>query len=244
MKAAEYDRMSALEERMWWYRGLHRLVADRLARGPGAAGLVLDAGCGTGGLLRAMARAGIGRSRVGIDYSEAGLRLLRAKTDAPVARASIASLPFADRSFAAIASLDVLCHRDVDEARALAELYRCLADGGVLILNLPAFEWMKSAHDERVHNARRYTAAGLRALLFGAGFAEIRTFYWNSLLFPLMVLRRKLVARGEAESDVFAYPAPVEAAFRTILAIERGLLATGLRFPAGGSVMAVATRHG
>ena len=50
MERVEYERMHAVEDRMWWYRGLRTLVAElfarALSRSPGA-GPVLDAGCGT-----------------------------------------------------------------------------------------------------------------------------------------------------------------------------------------------------
>ena len=52
MERVEYERMHAVEDRMWWYRGLRRLVAqvlDRALADSTAAGPLLDAGCGTGG---------------------------------------------------------------------------------------------------------------------------------------------------------------------------------------------------
>src|SRR5262252_3142541 len=48
MEAAEYDRMDAVEQDMWWYRALHRRL---LAAVTEVRGALLDAGCGTGGLL-------------------------------------------------------------------------------------------------------------------------------------------------------------------------------------------------
>src|SRR5690242_12805324 len=48
MEPAEYALMDAAENHMWWYRALHRRLLEALA---GMHGSVLDAGCGTGGLL-------------------------------------------------------------------------------------------------------------------------------------------------------------------------------------------------
>ena len=51
MEPAEYLKMDAAEDGMWWYRALHARLMDAVASVDGA---VLDAGCGTGGLLAAM----------------------------------------------------------------------------------------------------------------------------------------------------------------------------------------------
>ena len=54
MERVEYERMHAVEDRMWWLRGLRTLAAAELARALGQSsisGPVLDAGCGTGGML-------------------------------------------------------------------------------------------------------------------------------------------------------------------------------------------------
>ncbi len=156
---------------------------------------------------------------------------------------SVNSLPFADAAFGAIFSADVLCHRDVDEAAALAQFHRCLGDRGVLILNLPAYRWMLSRHDIAVYNVRRYSRGGLTRLLRAAGFRLLFASYWNAVLFPLMVLTRKLLPAGPAPtSDVRLYPAPVEALCRAATGFERLLLGRGLRLPFGGSLIAVATK--
>jgi len=254
MEAEEYALMDAVEDRMWWYRALHAMVLRALARHPAPAGLpLLDAGCGTGGLLRRLSQAmtdGALTSRplAGFDISLVAVELARAKVpDAALLLASVNDLPFADASLGVAVSCDVLCHRAVDEARALAEFRRTLAPGGVLVLNLPAHQWLYSAHDRRVHTRERYDRAGVRERLGRAGFAVAEVLHWNSLLFPLMVMQRKLLSRGGAaggddRSDVAAYPPPVEAMFRGATAAERGLIGLGLRFPLGGSVSAVAVK--
>ncbi|MCA3427966.1 MAG: class I SAM-dependent methyltransferase, partial [Roseomonas sp.] len=73
VEAAEYDLMDAVEERMWWYRALHLRVLDALHRRPGAPGALLDAGCGTGGLLRRLAGKST-RALVGLDFNPEAAR--------------------------------------------------------------------------------------------------------------------------------------------------------------------------
>ena len=108
-----------------------------------------------------------------------------------------------------------------------------LRPGGQLALNLPAFQWLHSAHDVRVHNTRRFTAGGVRALLAAAGFTDVRARYWNALLFPLMVVQRKVLARGaESRSDVAPPPPWLNRSLPRSTALERGLMAAGLPFPA------------
>jgi len=134
----------------------------------------------------------------------------------------------------------VLCHGAVDPEAALAELHRVLRPGGLLVVNMPAYGWLLSAHDRHVHNVRRWTARETRATLRRAGFAHVRTRYWNGLLLPLMLVQRKLLARGDnAASDVAPFSPWLDATLHAITAIERRLPAP---LPAGGSVLATAIR--
>jgi len=235
MEPAEYDLMDVAENRMWWYRALHARIAEALA---GIAGRVLDAGCGTGGLLATLAvRAPLLRS-VGLEFSPIAVRRAAAKSGAALVRGSVNAMPFADASFDAAVAADVLCHAAVDPAATLAELRRVLRPGGRLVVNMPAFAWLLSAHDRRVHNARRQTAAELRAALVAAGFTRVRARYWNGLLLPLMIAERKLFARGaDAASDVDIFSPWLDAILHGITALERRL---PFPLPAGGSVLATA----
>lgn len=244
MERAEYEHMHAVEDRMWWYRGLRRLVADQLGRALSrtkAGGPVLDAGCGTGGMLRVLGPAVAGRPTVGLEYDPLAAGLAKVKAGRPVLSGSVNEMPIGGGALGAYVSLDVLCHANVDPARALKEAYRCLGPGGIAIFNLPAYSWMLSAHDRRVHNARRFTRGEARALVAVPGFRILRASYWNTLLFPLMVIHR-LVERGDAESDVRDYPRWLDAIFSTALAIERAAIGAGLSLPFGGSLMIVAVR--
>lgn len=236
--------MHAVEDRMWWYRGLHANLLTTLRRhatlGDGAA--ILDAGCGTGRFLKLLREAYPHATLLGIDLDPVAAELAREKSGAAVTVGSIAALPIANGQVSAIVSADVLYHQAVDETAALAEFHRCLAPDGVLLLNLPAYEWLRSAHDRAVEGARRYTASGIAAKLRRAGFRQVQAGYWNTFLFPLMVLRRKFLATAGDASDVMLYPAPVEFLFRSVMHVEQKVLERGGRLPFGGSVLVAAVK--
>jgi SAM-dependent methyltransferase len=242
----EYEKLDQAEDRMWWFAALHRNLLMFASRLPvRTADLpILDAGCGTGGFLVRLARRYPERAMLGLDVD--GLACARAavKSARPVCAGSINELPIADGALAAIFSADVLCHDGVNECRALRQFHRCLAEDGRLILNLPAYRWMLSRHDAAVCNARRYTASGLRRLLQASGFHPIYVSYWNILLFPLMVITRKLFpANPKVASDVRPYPRAIDVLCRAAMGIEAALLRAGVRFPFGGSIIAVAVRR-
>jgi SAM-dependent methyltransferase len=235
MEPAEYTLMDDAEDRMWWYSALHARLGRILA---GVQGPILDAGCGTGGLL-----ARLGRSdSVGLEYDATAAGRAAVKSGCRIVRGSVNALPFRSGAFAAVSSADVLCHAAVDPAAALHELHRVLRPGGLLVLNLPAYQWLLSAHDRHVHNVRRFTAGSVKEMLKSAGFSQCNVRYWNGLLLPLMVLQRKVLAHHEAAaSDVAPFSPWLDAIFRTVTTCERYL---PMPLPAGGSVLATATRNG
>ncbi|MGE0259171.1 MAG: class I SAM-dependent methyltransferase [Alphaproteobacteria bacterium] len=246
MDRAEYDKLDRVEERMWWFAALHAnltLLCGRVAcRSEGRT--LLDAGCGTGGLLARLAALVPDWTAIGLDADRFACERARTKSGRPVCAGSVDALPFADGAFGAIVSADVLCHSGVDERMALAQFHRCLGENGILILNLPAYSWLMSAHDQAVANVRRYSRGRIARLLEGAGFRLVFASYWNTILFPVMVVSRKLLpAGGGAASDVRLHPPPVEALCRAATRLEHALLRRGITLPFGGSVMAVAAKQ-
>lgn len=246
MEPDEYPRMAEAEDRMWWYASLHRrLEAALRRRAPRPCRAVLDAGCGTGGFLRHLERAWAGLDLAGVDLHPEALRIASARCGARILRASVEALPFPDETFDALVSADVLYHADVDPETALRECRRCLRPSGVLVLHVPAYEWMRSYHDTRVHTGRRFTARRVRRLLAGAGLSVLEWTYWNTLLFPAAVMRRKLLGGIRPDtSDVRPCPAPLNALLAGVMRAEEALLRTGLRAPFGLSILAVGRRPG
>jgi SAM-dependent methyltransferase len=241
MSPQEYRKMAEVEDAMWYYRALHRHVVRSLGAALPAAARVLDAGCGTGGLLRRLHEARPQWTLTGLDFSPLACELARERTGGEIVQGSVAALPFADGAFDAVVSCDVVC-QVADEAVAVREFGRCLRPGGVVVLTMPAYAWMYSYHDREVGNLRRYTRREVNSLLRGAGLVIERSTYWNMLPFPLAVLRRKLLPPSAPASDVRLYPAPVEAGFNGLMALEHAWLGLGGALPGGNSVLTVARK--
>lgn len=161
-------------------------------------------------------------------------------------RASVCALPFSDGCFDLVVSLDVLYHRAVPDDRAAArELARVLRPGGLLLLNLPAYEFLRSTHDRAIHTARRYTRGRVRSLLLEAGLTPLHVGHWNSLLFPIAAAvrlwGRLRPPHEEAGSDVRPLPAWQNALLRGVLRLELAARRWWC-FPFGLSVIAVARK--
>ena len=98
-------------------------------------GVVLDAGCGAGGLVVAAARAG--QRATGLDIAlrwlvVAAKRLEEEGLSAELVCADIACPPFAEGRFDAVAAVDLFGHLP-DEATGASAMLRLLAPGGRLL---------------------------------------------------------------------------------------------------------------
>ena len=75
----EYEKMAQAELSLWWYAALHQLTARALVSHPCGRGTrVLDAGCGTGGLLMFLQQKSY-RNLSGFDVSPHAVRICRAR---------------------------------------------------------------------------------------------------------------------------------------------------------------------
>jgi len=242
MHPDEYHKMAAAEDRLWYYRALHgHVIRSVRSKGGAADGSLLDAGCGTGGLLRRLHAACPAMQLSGLDFSPVACALARQRTEAKISEGSIVAMPYADATFDVVVSCDVVCQVEND-SHAVAEIFRCLKPGGIAVLTMPAYRWMYSYHDNAVSNLRRYSRDELNSLLVASGFCVVTSTYWNMLLFPLVALRRKAFPPKHHESDVKMNSAPVETLLNGIMQLEQGWLRVGGGMPFGNSVLTVARK--
>jgi SAM-dependent methyltransferase len=233
--------MFRVEETHWWYRALHRLIFQGLeAELPDwREKEIVDVGCGTGAILKQL---GNPEKNVGIDLAPEAISFCRQRGLNNVQQGDIHALPFPDASFDAVICSSVLYHQWVSDVEgAVREMHRVLRPDGVLLINVPAFPFLHSAHDEAVMTARRFRKREIQQLLQEQNFKIRRLTYWTTFLFPLAIAARtlggsKMGRDFEAEGASFT-----QRVFTRIMMLELYLLRK-ISLPFGVALLAVARK--
>jgi SAM-dependent methyltransferase len=241
MRRDEYATMFRVEETHWWYTALHRLIFQTLeAELPDwRAKEIVDVGCGTGAILKQL---GNPEKNVGIDLAPEAISFCRQRGLNNVQQGDIHALPFPDASFDAVICSSVLYHQWVSDLEgAVREMHRVLRPDGVLLINVPAFPFLHSAHDEAVMTARRFRKREIQQLLQEQNFKIRRLTYWTTFLFPLAIAARtlggsKMGRDFEAEGASFT-----QRVFTRIMTLELYLLRK-ISLPFGVALLAVARK--
>ena len=168
----------------------------RLLRGAGLppAARVLDAGSGDSFVASAVRRT-LPEADVtcwDAHYTDADL------ADAPTGTRRVRQEP--DGLFDAVLALDVIEHVE-DDVAFLQTLRAHVSDSGVLLVTVPAYQRLFSAHDRYLAHYRRYSRPQLAKALADAGWqpTELGGFFL-SLLVPraaAVAAERRRAARGE-----------------------------------------------
>lgn len=239
MEKEEYEVMFAVEQNHFWYRGM-RSITETLLRKylpQITQNIILDAGCGTGETELFLRKFG---KPYGVDISPVALSYCKKRGLENIRQSSIEKLPFKDNTFDLVTCFDVICQQEVkNDTRALHEFHRVLKPNGILILRVPAFNWLKSYHDVSVHTKHRYSRSEIKDLLKKTDFSFFKVSYINTILFPIVVIKRFLFRFiSHKHSDLTPLLPILNNLFLIPLTIETFLIRY-LDFPFGVSVIAV-----
>ena len=242
MDPSEYAKMCRLEEANWWYLGRRDLVLKMAARfDNGLSGKplrILDAGCGTGMILKYLQILG---DVYGLDISKDALIFSRNRGLPSLICGSADKLPFKDELFDLVLALDVIEHIDEDLS-AVRELNRVLKPGGRLILTVPAFQFLWTNHDLALHHKRRYTRSGILSILRLGGFENEKATYWNFFLFlpvaTIRLLKRFHRSGDEMQTDLAELPFHLNGLLQELIGIENWIIEQ-IDLPVGVSVMCI-----
>ncbi|MCB0662062.1 MAG: class I SAM-dependent methyltransferase [Saprospiraceae bacterium] len=229
-----------LERQHWWFNSRRKQVLE-MAK-PVKGEKILDVGCASGLLLEDLVDAGMDKNDLhGIDVSEEAIEKCHTKGFANTHVMDGAAITLEKGSFDLLIASDCLEHIENDE-KALSNWFSLLKPGGRIVVFVPAFMSLWSAHDVVNYHFRRYTKPELASKAKKAGFKIVRKGYWNFFLFlPILMVRSLKNLFGEKEidpekvaSDLQPTPAPINQILKAILRIEAALLKM-IEFPFGVS---------
>lgn len=255
MNNEEIEAMARVERQHWWYEGLRGAITSALRHHrllQPVSPRVLDAGCGTGENLRLFDSLFASANLAGFDLSAQAVEVARGKVPgADLYVSDICSPELRNEQYDLVACIDVVCIPGLAPSfNGMKKLVDHLAPGGLFLLNLPAYEWLRSEHDLAIHTSERVTAAKVAELFSALGLRTEHLTYRVCFLFPAMVVSRffrrlRLQGAAPARSDLQRPPGrTLNAILSRIVGLENRLLARGCRLPFGGSVFAVGRKAG
>ena len=251
-RSKEYEKMFRLENKLWWYRSLHERVDIALQQrfGKRLDMAILDAGCGTGGLLDFLRQRGYTNLR-GIDGSTDAVAFCHER-GLPVTFVDLNDLVSfeSDTNYDAIVCNDVFCYFTESElTHLLNALAKRLKPNGILISNNNAFNLFRGEHDLAVGIIRRFVMADFEHVLPENGLRIQFATYWSFALSPLILLTRQWqrlqLKLGwhkpeDAQSDVYL-PSPwLNETLYQLVRVEQKLLR---RTPFGSSLFMIIDRR-
>jgi SAM-dependent methyltransferase len=244
MDKSEYLRMYHLESTFWWYKVLHELVDFNIKKNKKEEAIsILDAGCGTGRMMEICQKYG---TVSGIDFSTYAVCLAKKRGLSNIEIGDLNDYEFENKTYDTVVCLDVLYHSAIQNDLAVIEkFYHSLKTNGILIINLPAFDYLKRSHDIVVHTKKRYRKKAFENDLKEIGLTILKSGYrMPHLYFIILVskLFRKKSRSNESESDLKELPAWLNTMLLFFGRLENWFFNHGMSLPIGSSLFIVAKK--
>lgn len=118
--------------------------------------------------------------------------------------------------------VDVLEHVD-DDLGLLNEYLKNAQSGALVLITVPAFQSMWSAHDVYLEHLRRYRMSGIRSVAERAGLSVVHCQYLYASIFPIAWAVRWFRRSRRAASDLQPVPRPLNTALTLTLNAEHRL---------------------
>lgn len=239
MERAVYDRMAEIDGEHWWFIGRRSIIANLIRRqvSPRSGARILEVGCGTGSNIHLLQQFGTVDA---VEPDDSARALATSRSGVAVKGGLLPNgVELEDGAYDLIVLLDVLEHIP-DDREALTALRSKLRPNGRILLTVPAMPWLWSAHDAAHHHHRRYTGSTLLGVLRAGGYSVRYLSYFNTILFPLIVLARgvgKLTGR-EGGDDAMP-PAVLNRLLEKLFSAE-SIWVGRFKFPVGVSLAVVA----
>jgi len=242
VESSEFRLHAELEDSHWWFCARREIIFSILSRyvPPDQGRLVAEIGCGTGGNLRFLQSH---YRVVGSDISPVAVSYAREMSSCPIVEGDyLEAFSGIWGDIDAVLLADVLEHV-ADDARFLAQLVGCMKVGSVMLLTVPAYQWLWSGHDSVLGHKRRYSAATLRSSWKGLAVEEQFLSPINCVFLPLIAIVRLLKRRSATKSSLSKLPFLINKVCHGIFSVECRWL-RHMPLPWGASLLAVVRKKG
>jgi SAM-dependent methyltransferase len=248
MNPAEFANLARCEKDFWWHRGMEQIlfrVLDPIVEKRKLA-TAMEAGSGTGHMASRL-ESYYGWRVFPTDLQREGLVYgINNGCRHGAAQADVAALPFPSGRFDVVASLDVISHfPSGDEQRAMRELVRVLAPGGVMVVRVCALDMLRSRHSMFTDERQRFTRKRLIELVASHGIRVLRCTYANSLLLPIALAKFRIaepLLRKRPASGIRQIAGWLNQLLYATLRLESVWLGSGRNFLLGQSLILIGER--
>ena len=179
-----YKTYFNLEKDNWWFRVRRNIVLEIIKKhGNNEIDklTIFDFGCGSGYLVGELQK--LGCNAYGSDMSTEAIEFGRSAGVGNLNVAGEGEIWPPGGSFDVILAMDVIEHIE-DDLRAVKGLGWLLKPGGLLIITVPAYQWLWGVQDEVTHHFRRYSLKPLLNLFKNDEvFFVVKKSYFNTFLF-------------------------------------------------------------
>lgn len=235
----EYRMMYEAEEKLWWYKVLHEKVLKVITEnfGNNKQIKILDAGCGTGGLMSFL--AGNGYSNIeGFDFSADAVSFCNERK-LNVKQIDITDFDkfFEDSVFDVIINNDVVYQFDnLTIQNIFYSFQKKIKHTGIIITNNNAFKIFYGTHDIAVGGKQRFSMNNFEEIFKPLSLIIIYYSYWSWILSPLILsvrllqqiqLKFNLINLKNVKSDVVVPSSYVNNILYRLVKLEERILKKG-----------------
>jgi SAM-dependent methyltransferase len=182
------EKAVELEDTLWWLQGRKHIIRNYLQEASIEKKIekIMDVGCGSGGNFDVLAEFA---KVVGVDRSHPLVMRARSRGIAEaVYEEDFFDLPGYDK-IDLFTLFDVLEHIKND-FEFFKKLKRIAPPNHMVLISVPACQFLYSDHDRLLHHYRRYSRKTINALLRDNGYEIAGSSYFMFFLFPFALLSR------------------------------------------------------
>lgn len=184
--AKHLDVLENTEESHFWFKNRRHKICNIFEAYVPKSSRILEIGGGTGFIAAKLQKLGFSIEMA--DIHSNGLRQAKKKGISKLYQFDLFNPPF-QQAFEVICLFDVLEHLS-DPIKAIECLKKMLKPKGIIILTVPAHQWLWSRDDVVARHHQRFTKTTLLKLFQQTHLTPLYMRYFFSAILPFLLMRR------------------------------------------------------